>query len=53
MIQAGDGLCFPLESFAQFGTICKMRWQNFDGDNSIKARIAGFVHLAHPTRTDG
>ena len=52
MIQAGDGLRFALEPLAQFGTICKMRRQNLDGDNSIEAGIAGFVDLAHATRTD-
>jgi hypothetical protein len=30
-----------------------MRWQNFDGDNSIKPGITGFVHLTHSTRTEG
>jgi hypothetical protein len=29
-----------------------MRWQNLDGDNSIEARITGFVNLAHSTRAD-
>ena len=53
MIQAGNRLCFALESLAQFGTIRKMRRQNFDGDSSIEARVAGFVNLAHPARTDG
>jgi hypothetical protein len=38
---------------AQFGTICKMRWQNFDGDNSIEAGISGFVYFSHSARTDG
>jgi hypothetical protein len=53
MIQAGNRFCFALESLAQFGTIRKLRRQNFDRDNSIKARITGFVHLAHSARTDG
>ena len=52
MIQAGDRFCFALESLAQFGTIGKMSRQNFDGDDSIEARIAGAVNLAHSTRTD-
>jgi hypothetical protein len=53
MVQAGNRFCFALESLAQFGTIRKLRRQNFDRDNSIKARITGFVHLAHSARTDG
>ena len=52
MIQAGDRFCFALESLAQFGTISKMRRQNFDGDDSIEAGIAGFVNFAHSARTD-
>ena len=31
----------------------EMSGKNLDGDDSIEARIAGFVHLAHPARTDG
>ena len=51
MIQAGDGLCFALESLAQFGTISKMRRQNFYCDDSIESGIAGFINLAHSART--
>ena len=32
---------FALESLAQFGAVGEMSGQNFDRDNSIKARIAG------------
>jgi hypothetical protein len=39
--QAGDGLCFALESLAQLEAICEMRWQNFYGDDAIKACVAG------------
>ena len=52
MIQAGDGFCFALEALAQFGAVGEMSRKNFDGDDSIEARIAGFVNLAHSTRTD-
>src|SRR5260370_599066 len=52
MIQAGDGPCFPLESFAQFGTICKLRRQNLDGDDAVQPRVAGAVHLTHPARAN-
>jgi hypothetical protein len=48
MIQAGNGASFTLESFAQFGTIRKMRWQNLDGDDSVKPRIASAINLTHP-----
>ncbi len=53
MIQAGDGLCFALEALAQFGAIGEMSGQNFDRDDAVEARVAGFVHLAHSARTDG
>src|ERR1700730_16507386 len=52
MIQAGNCFCFAVESLAQLGTIRKMRGQHLDGNNSIKARVAGAVHLAHPARTN-
>ena len=53
MIQTGDGFCFTLEPLFHFRAISKMRRQNFDGDNAVKASIAGAVYLAHSTRTDG
>jgi hypothetical protein len=52
MVQAGDGLCFALESVAQFGAIGEMSRKNLNGDNSIKPGITGFVNLAHSARTD-
>ena len=52
MIQAGDGLCFALESLAQFGTVRKMSGKNLDGNDAIEAGIAGFINLAHSARTD-
>src|ERR1700674_3631251 len=50
---AGDGLCFALESLAQLGAICEMRWQNFYGDDAIKACVAGFINLSHTAGTYG
>jgi hypothetical protein len=50
MIQAGDGFCFTLESFAQFSAVGEMSRKNLDGNNSIETGIAGFVNLAHPAR---
>src|SRR6266404_2498739 len=52
MIQAGNSARFALESFAQFGTIRKMRRQNFDGDDAVEPRVARAVHLTHPARAD-
>jgi len=52
MVQAGNCFCFALESLAQLGAVGEMSGKNFDGDNSIEARITGFVYLAHSARTD-
>ena len=52
MIQAGDGLCFALESLAQFGTISKMSRKNFNCNDAIEACIAGFINLTHSACTD-
>src|ERR1700680_4161875 len=49
MIQAGNRFGFALETLAQFSTIGKMRWQNFDGDDSVQTGIFGAVHLTHPS----
>src|SRR5579863_3815331 len=53
MVQTGDGLCFPLESLAQFSAIGEVHRKNLYGNNSIETGIAGLVHLAHSARTDG
>ena len=52
MIQTGDSLCFALESLAQFSSVGEMSRKNFDGNDSIETRIAGFINLTHSTRTD-
>src|SRR5260370_25319240 len=52
MIKAGNGARFTIESFAQFGTIRKMRRQNFDGNNAVEPCVAGAIHFSHPARTD-
>jgi hypothetical protein len=52
MIQAGDRFCFAIESLTQLGAVGEMSGKNFDGDDSIEAGIAGFINLAHSTRTD-
>ena len=43
MIQLRDGAGFTLEAFAE------VRLCNFDRDEAIEARVAGFVNLAHAT----
>jgi hypothetical protein len=53
MIQASNRPCFALEPFSQLGSIGKVIRKDFDGDDAIEPRIAGAVHLAHPTCTNG
>ena len=53
MVQAGDGFRFAVESFAQFRMVGEVVGKNLDGDDSIEARVASFVNLAHSARTDG
>ena len=43
---------FALKSFAQFRAVREMRGQNFYRDNTIEARVAGFIHFAHSARTN-
>jgi hypothetical protein len=52
MVQARDRLCFALEPLAQFRPAGEMSGKNLEGDDSIEAGIAGFVHLAYSTHTD-
>jgi len=52
MVQAGDGASFALEALAQFGSIGKVIRKDFDGNGALQTRIAGAVHLTHPTRTN-
>ena len=49
VIQAGNRFGFALETFAQFSTISKMRWQNFNGDDSVQTGVFGAVNLTHPS----
>jgi hypothetical protein len=52
MIQAGNCSCFALESITQFSSVGEMSGKDLDGNDSIEARIAGTVNLAHSTRAD-
>ena len=48
MIQTGNRFGFALETLAQFSTIGKMLWQNFDGDNSVQTGVFGAINLTIP-----
>lgn len=45
MAQAGDGLCFALETLAQLRIAGQMFGKNLDGNSAIKPRISGTIHL--------
>jgi hypothetical protein len=49
MIQAGNRPCFSFKSVALFGSVGKMVRQDFDGDDTVETRVAGAVHLTHPS----
>ena len=53
MIQRGCGARFLFEAPQAVGIGREKRGQDFDGDIASKLRIAGAVHFAHPTRTNG
>ena len=52
VLQAGDSVCFALEPLAQLGVITQMTGQDLDGNKTIQARVASFIHLAHASRAD-
>ncbi len=46
VVQCGNGARFAFEAFGE-SFRC-----DFDGDDTVQSRVAGFVHLAHATRAD-
>ena len=52
MIQAGDGFRFAFKTPARLSKAGEMSGQDLYRDDSIQARITGFVNLAHPTSSD-
>ena len=53
MVQAGDGLGFPLEPLAEIGVGGHMRREDLDGDRAIQAGVGGLADFAHPAYTKG
>ena len=53
MVQAGDGARLALEPLAQIRLVSEMSRKDLDRDDSIEPRIAGAIHFAHSSRTDG
>jgi hypothetical protein len=50
VIQGGNGPCFTLEPGAELRIFQAIRCQ-LERNDAVQARIAGFVHFAHATRT--
>jgi hypothetical protein len=46
VIQCADGFRFPLETFTE------LRGGNLEGNNTIKARVAGLVNVSHSACAD-
>ena len=46
MVQRGDGLGFPLESFTE------LSGRDLDRDVAIQTRVSGAINLSHTPRTD-
>ena len=53
MVQAGDGLGFPLEPLAEIRIISDMRQEHLDGDGAVQAGVGGFVDFAHAPCGEG
>ncbi len=53
MIQRRNRAGLALHALFQFGVGGKMIGENLDGDVASEAGVAGAVHLAHSTRTEG
>ena len=52
VVQAGDGLGFPLEPLLQLRVAGDVLGEDFDGNRAVEAGVAGFVHLPHPAHAD-
>ena len=53
MLQRGNRLGFPLQALFQFRISGKMRRQNFDGDRTVKARVAARYTSPMPPAPSG
>ena len=53
MVQAGDGAGFALEALAEIWAVGEMRREDFDGDDSVEARVARAIDLSHAAGAQG
>ena len=52
VIQGGSGLGFDLKTGEGMGTAGDLFRQELEGDETVKARVFGFVDDAHPSATE-
>ena len=52
VIQAGQQLRFPLKAREAIGILREQIRQHLQGHVATEPRVAGPIHLAHPTRTN-
>ena len=52
MIERRDGARLAVEAVAQLRVGGERRGEDLDRDGAIEPRIAGAIHLAHPTLAD-
>src|SRR5450755_4076880 len=52
MIQVRDDFSFAFKALASRRIIRKMRWEDFDGDGSVEARVKRLVDFAHSACAD-
>ena len=53
VVQAGDGLGFPLEALAEIGIVGDMRQEHLDGDGAIQPGVGSFVDFSHAPSAEG
>ena len=53
VVQAGDGLGFPLQPLAEIGIVGDMRQDRLDGDAAVEPGVAGLVDFTHAASAEG
>ncbi len=47
VVEAGDGPCFSLKAFPQFGSVGEMLGQYLEGNLSVQAAVFSEIDFAH------
>ncbi len=47
VVETGDGSCFSLKAFPQFGSLLEMLGKDLEGDLSVQAAVFGEIDFAH------